>query len=174
MRIKARIVDSLAHHAEGVQQRIASRAHELWRDRGAPLGDALEDWLHAENETIWRPAVEVRRVDGAFVVEAAVAGVEPSQLDLQASSQELLLAAPSHDRHTPPDGEVLTCEFANGPLFRSVRFPEPIDPTRLKAEVRHGLLRVTAPAAGRSRDSATTAVRKSVQQRRASTPRRSL
>ena len=100
---------------------------------------------------MWRPAVEVRRVDGAFLVEAALAGLEPAQLDVQASSNELLLAAPLHHGHPTPEGEVLTCEFANGPLFRTVRFPEPVDPRRVKAELRNGLLRVTAPLAGRAK-----------------------
>lgn len=151
MKIKPRIVDSLAEQVEAIQGRIASRAHELWTTRGASLGSALDDWLHAEKETVWRPAVEVRRTNGVFLVEAALAGVEPAQLDVQASSDELLLSAPPHHGHPAPAGEVLTCEFANGPLFRSVRFPEPVDPTRVKAEIRNGLLRVTAPLAGRTK-----------------------
>jgi HSP20 family protein len=151
MRLKTRIVETIAGQVEGVQERIASRAREIWATRGAPLGSALEDWLLAERETVWRPAVEVRRADGAFLVEAALAGVEASQLDVQASSHELLLAAPLHHGHPAPAGEVLTCEFANGPLFRTVRFPEPVDPKKVKAELRNGLLRVTAPLAGRAK-----------------------
>lgn len=151
MKLRLRIVDSLAGQVEAIQERIASRAHELWATRGASLGSALEDWLVAEKETVWRPAVEVRRANDAFVVEAALAGVEAAQLDVQASSDELLLAAPLHHGHPAPAGEVLTCEFANGPLFRSIRFPEPVDPARVKAEIRNGLLRVTAPLAGRAK-----------------------
>jgi HSP20 family protein len=151
MKVKSRIVDSLTAQVEAMQTRIADRAHEIWTARGASLGSALDDWLHAEKEIVWRPAVEVRRMNGAFLVEAAIAGVEPSQLDVQASSDELLLAAPLHHRHQAPAGEVLTCEFANGPLFRSVRFPEPVDPKRVKAEIRNGLLRVTAPVLERTK-----------------------
>jgi HSP20 family protein len=151
MKLKPRIVDSVAGQVEAIQRRIAGRAHEIWATRGASLGSALEDWLLAERETVWRPAVEVRRVNGAFLVEAALAGVEPAQLEVQASSNELLLAAPLHHGHRTPDGEVLTCEFANGPLFRTVCFSEPVDPKRVKAELRNGLLRVTAPVAGRAR-----------------------
>ena len=151
MRIKARIAESLAAEVEAIQQRIACRAHERWRERGASHGRALDDWLHAEKEVVWRPAIELRRTDGAFVLEAAVAGVEPAQLDVQASSNELLLAAKLHHEHGAPAGEVFTCEFANGPLFRSVRFPEAVDPKRIRAEVRNGLLRVTAPLAERAR-----------------------
>jgi HSP20 family molecular chaperone IbpA len=39
------------------------------------------------------------------------------------------------------------CEFANGPLFRSYKFPEPVDPARVSAQYRNGMLRVTAPLA---------------------------
>ena len=150
MKLRPRIVDSVAGQIEAIHARIAGRAHEIWATRGASLGSALEDWLRAEKETVWRPAVEVRREDGAFLVEVALAGVEPGQLDVQASSDELLLEAPLHHRHQTPGCEVLTCEFANGPLFRTVRFPEPVDPKRVKAELRNGLLRVTAPLAGRA------------------------
>ena len=103
------------------------------------------------------PAIEVRRTDGAFVVAAAVAGVEASELDVQASSTELLITAPLRHTHpsTESDSDVLTCEFANGPLFRSLRFPAPVDPKRVKAEIRNGLLRVTAPFAGRTKTATT-------------------
>ena len=45
------------------------------------------------------------------------------------------------------EGEVVLCEFANGPLFRSYTFPQPVDPTGVSAEYRNGLLRVIAPLA---------------------------
>jgi len=124
-------------------------------------GRALDDWLHAEQQMVWRPAIELRRTNGTYIVEAAVAGVEASQIDLQASSSELLIAATLHHGHPSPepDDHVLTCEFANGPLFRSLRFPEPVDPKRVKAEVRNGLLRVTAPLAERAKVDVTAAER---------------
>ena len=52
-----------------------------------------------------------------------------------------------HHREKEQEGEVILCEFANGPLFRSYRFPEVIEATRVTAEYRNGLLRVTAPFA---------------------------
>ncbi len=32
------------------QQSIRTRAHELWQERGCPVGSADEDWLRAEHE----------------------------------------------------------------------------------------------------------------------------
>jgi HSP20 family protein len=147
MRVKCRTVDSVLAELEGVQRHIAQRAQEIFRARGGAIGNAVEDWIRAERETIWRPALEVRRTKDAFVVEAAVAGMDPKQLDVQVTPTELVLGAPVHHSDREQEGEVVLCEFANGPLFRSYKFPEPVDPARVSAQFRNGMLHVTAPLA---------------------------
>lgn len=147
MRIKFRTVDSLVDEIDRFQQRIATRAVQIFRERGGAIGHAVEDWLKAERETIWRPALEVVRTKDAFVVEAAVAGVDPKLLDVRVTPTELLLGAELHHSDCGQKGDVVLCEFVNGPLFRTYRFPEPVDPSRVSAEYRNGMLSVTAPLA---------------------------
>jgi HSP20 family protein len=147
MKIKCRTVDSVLDDVEGMRRHIAARAQEIFRARGGVLGHALEDWLKAERDTVWRPALEVRRTRDAFVVEAAVAGMEPKRLDVQVTPTELILSAHVHHSDREQEGDVVLCEFANGPLFRSYEFPAPIDTARVSAEYRNGLLRVMAPLA---------------------------
>lgn len=152
MKIRFRSVDSVLDEVEAMHRRIATRAVELFRERGGAIGHALEDWLKAERETVWRPAIEVIRTKDAFVVEVAVAGVDAKQLDVRVTPNELLLAADLHHSDPEQEGEVVLCEFVNGPLFRTYRFPERVDPSRVSAEYRDGMLRVTAalaPAATR-------------------------
>jgi HSP20 family protein len=147
MKIRFRTSDSVLDEIEAMQRRIADRAQKIFRERGGALGHAIDDWLKAERETLWRPALEVRRTKDAFVVEAAAAGLDPKQFDVRVTPTELLLAADVHHSDREQDGETVLCEFVNGPLFRNYRFPEPIDPSRVVAEYRNGLLRVTAPLA---------------------------
>jgi len=147
MRVRCRTVDSVLAEVEGVQRHIAQRAQDIFRARGGTIGHAVEDWIRAERETIWRPALEVRRANEAFVVEAAVAGIDPKQFDVQVTSTELVLAAHLHHSDREQEGEVVLCEFANGPLFRSYKCPDPVDPARVSAQYRNGMLRVTAPLA---------------------------
>ncbi len=147
MKIRFCTVDSIADDLDAMQRRVAIRAAEIFRERGAAIGRAVDDWLKAERETIWRPALEVHRKTDGFVVEAAIAGVNPAQLDVRVTASELLLSADLHHGHREQEGEPIVCEFAKGPLFRAYRFPEPVDPGRVTAECRDGLLRVTAPLA---------------------------
>ena len=147
MKVRCRTVGSVLAEVEGMQRHIAQRAQEIFRARGGAVGQAVEDWIKAERETIWRPAFEVRRTKDAFVVEAAVAGIDHKQLDVQVTPTELVLGAPVHHSDREQEGEIVLCEFANGPLFRSYQFPAPVDPARVSAELRNGMLRVTAPIA---------------------------
>lgn len=144
MMIRHRTIDSVMEDLDDIQHRIATRAVEIFRQRGRALGTALDDWLQAERETVWRPAIEVRCTKDAFVVTVAAAGVDPRQFDLRVTPNELLLSADLHHSDADQDGEVLVCEFAGGPLCRGYRFPEPIDPSSVTAEYRNGLLVVTA------------------------------
>jgi len=145
--LKTRKAETLLHDIEQIQKRITERAYDLFRNRGAALGAALNDWLAAERQTIWKPPIEVCQKGKQFVIEAALAGVEPRQLGIQVTHDTLLIKADTPHTHPETKGIVHVCEFQSGPLFRAIRFPAPIDPEAVKAEYRDGLLRVTAAIA---------------------------
>src|SRR5581483_769316 len=61
--------DSVFDQLEQLHRRIANRAYDLFRGRDG-WGDAIGDWLSAEQELVWRPAVEVSEHDGTLKIEA--------------------------------------------------------------------------------------------------------
>lgn len=145
--LKTRTTETFIDEIEQIQKRITARAHEIFRERGAALGAALNDWLAAERQTVWKPAIEICQKDNQFVVEAALAGVDPEQLDIQVTRDTLLIKADVAHTHPEAKGVVHACEFQPGQLFRAIQLPAPIDPDTVKAEYRDGLLRVTAAIA---------------------------
>ena len=129
-----------------LHETINRRAYEIFQNGGlfdGPLGD----WFRAERELIWRPAIELRQKDGQFELEAAVAGVDPKNLDVQVTPEDVLITASEEQRREEDKGTLHVSEFASGRLFRSVHLPDRIDPESVKAELRNGLLRVTATIA---------------------------
>ena len=142
-----RMADNILGEIEQLQRAVRERAYELFRNNGAGLGTALSDWLNAERELVWTPAIELRRSDGRYEVLAATAGVPAKALEVQTTPEDLLIKADVHHEHTAKAGDVQVCEFKRGHLFRSVHFPEKIDPGSVKAEYKDGLLRVTASIA---------------------------
>ena len=140
-----RKTDSICEELDRLQETIKRRAYELFRTQGS--GGALSDWLSAERELVWSPAVEVRQKDNQFEIRAAVPGVGARDLEVQVAPEDVLIQADVHHEHTPEEGTVCLCEFAGGRLFRSIHLPEKIDPGSAKVEYRDGMLRLTAAIA---------------------------
>jgi HSP20 family protein len=102
--------------------------------------------LTAERELIARPPIELRQTDNQFEVLAALPGIEARHLDVQITPDDLLIKADRPHEHAA-EATVHVCEFSPGKIFRSVHFPEKIDPESAKAELKNGLLHVTAAIA---------------------------
>ena len=141
---------SILDELEAMQRQITQRAFDVFNRRGAALGRALDDWLVAEREIVWKPAVEVSEKDDEFLVEAALAGVDAKQVDVQVTPDGLLIRGDTTHQHSS-DEKVYVCEFRPGKLFREVRFPRKIDPDKVRVDYRDGLLRLWAPVAKEAR-----------------------
>ena len=146
-KLVARKAETLLDDLERMQKRVTERAYEIFRDRGSALGAEIDDWLAAEQQTIWKPAVEVRQRDRQYVIEAALAGVEPGQLDIQVTPDTVLIKGKTKHAHLDPNEIIHVCEFQRGDLFRAITLPSKIDPDAVKTEYNNGLLRITAPLA---------------------------
>jgi HSP20 family protein len=140
-------VESIIEEMEGIQDRIMKRAYDLFLNRGGFFGRDLDDWLEAEAELTGKPAVELNEKGGEFVVQSALAGVEPKDLDIRVTPLELLIEAETKHEHSEEKGTVHLCEFRSGKLLRCIQFPKQIDPDKVKAEFREGILRVSAAIA---------------------------
>lgn len=145
--ITIRPTDSISTEINALDEQVRQRAYELSRADGGSH-DASANWLRAEQDVSWRPAVELRRKHNTFVVLAALAGLEPDQVEIAVSPRDLIVQSDITHRHSGDEGEVHVCEFHRGRLFRAVHFPEAIAPDQTKAEMKNGLLRITAPLAG--------------------------
>ena len=145
--ITLRKTESIFNELEHLHDAINRRAYELFRRRGDLWESPLADWLNAERQLVWKPAIELRRKDNEFEVLAATAGVEAKDLDVEVTPEDVLIKANISHKHTPEEGAVERCEFKSGQLFRSIHFPETIDPDSATAEYRNGMLRLTASIA---------------------------
>jgi HSP20 family protein len=139
--------DSFWDELRKMEDRIMRRAYDIFRDNGAEAGKDLENWLAAEQELVWKPAIELKEKDNQFEILVAVAGFDPRDLKVEVTSEELLVKGETKSEKKEDKGKLHTSEFHSGSLFRSIRFPRKIDPDKVKADIRNGLLTVVAPIA---------------------------
>jgi HSP20 family protein len=144
--IEVKKVNTLFDELDRLHQAIRDRAYDLFRSDGTPWGNALRDWLTAEGELVAKPPIELRQADNHFEVLAALPGIETGHLDLQITPEDVLIKADTPHEHAA-EATVHVCEFGPGKVFRSIHFPERIDPESAKAELKNGMLHVTAAIA---------------------------
>jgi HSP20 family protein len=104
-----------------------------------------------KKELVWKPAVELKEKDTHFELQAALAGMDPKEIRIEVTPEELLIRSDTKFEKREEKEELCYTEFQSGFLFRSIRFPKRVDPNRVRAEYRNGLLSVTAPIAEEAR-----------------------
>lgn len=138
------ILDEVSEHFDMIRH----RAFELFRNRGDSWAGELDDWLNAERDISSEPAIELRRANGSFEIEAKLPGVDPRNLDVQVTAEDVLIQA--RREQTPPaaKAEAATAGRPDGSslqFFGSVHLPSLINPDGVKADYRAGVLHLTAP-----------------------------
>jgi HSP20 family protein len=149
--VAIRKASSILDEIQEMRDRVMRRALEIFENNGGSFGRDLDDWLQAEQELLWRPAVELRETNDGFLIEAATSGVDPRDLDIEVTSEDIVLKADKQHEHQQDKGIVHICEFPAGKMFRSIHLPKRINPDKVRAEFKNGLLRVTAEFAEETR-----------------------
>ena len=145
--VAIRKISSILDEMTEMQDRIMRRAYDIFEQNGRLFGRDLDHWLQAERELLWKPALELRETDGEFVLEAAVSGVDPKDIDIEVTAEDIVLKAETHHEHQEKKGTVHICEFESGRMYRSIHLPKKIDPDKVKAEFKDGLLQLKAEIA---------------------------
>jgi HSP20 family protein len=142
---------SIFDEMDRVRDRIMRRAYDIFSSNGGIFGRDTEDWFQAEQELVWKPSIELEEKDDEFLLQVATPGVDPKDIDIEVTPEDILVKADVHHEHKEKKGDVYACEFASGNLFRSIHLPKKIDPDKVKAEFKNGMLSLKAPVAAEAR-----------------------
>lgn len=97
----------------------------------------------------WSPAVNAYRCADQFIICVELAGVDKSRLQVRAEPRRLLLRG--HREPPEPNGgehkplQILALEIDYGAFAREITLPAEVDPERVTAEQRNGLLWIHLP-----------------------------
>ena len=145
--VSIRKKDSLWEDLDRMRELITQRAYDLFVANGGRLGRELDDWLAAEQELVWKPAIELREKDNEFILKIAVPGVDPKDLDIEITPEDLLVKAETLKELNDGKGNLYAGELPTGNLFRSVHFQKKVDTEKVKAEFDNGILTIRAAIA---------------------------
>lgn len=96
-------------------------------------------------EDIGELSVDVVNTSDAIVVKAMIAGVKPSDIDLDITRDSLTLKATRSDEHEIEEENFHIRELYWGTFARTISLPEEVDVDLAEAKEKHGLLVITLP-----------------------------
>ena len=96
-------------------------------------------------EDIGELSVDVINSSDSIIVKAMIAGVKPSDIDVDITRDSLTLKATRHDEHEIEDENFHLRELYWGTFARTIALPEEVDVDLAEAKEKHGLLIITLP-----------------------------
>ena len=91
--------------------------------------------------------LDVTNTADALLVEAALPGIHPEDVDITVEDGTLTIRAESKDEREETQGETIISEIRRGSLSRTVALPTGLEADKATATFEHGVLRLTFPRA---------------------------
>jgi len=104
-----------------------------------------------EIETEGKLTIDVYKTPSEIVVESAIAGIKPEDLDVNVSTDSITIKGERRRDEKIKDGDYFYQECYWGRFSRSVILPEEIDPDRATVHFKNGILTVRLPKLNRKK-----------------------
>jgi len=110
------------------------------------------------DDTVFRPfaaysgdlgrlPLDVRTTADALVVEAALPGIRPEDVEITVENGTLSIRAEDRSERTEEQGDWLVREISHGGLTRTVTLPTGLEADKAEATFEHGVLKLRIPKA---------------------------
>ena len=99
----------------------------------------------------WRPAVDIRESGEAYVVSAELPGLNREDVQITIENNVLKLTGERRFEKEVKEEEYHRVERAYGSFSRAFALPTRVDPARVEAAFKDGILTITVPKAAEAR-----------------------
>jgi HSP20 family protein len=93
----------------------------------------------------WVPALDVHQDGDTMVIRAEIAGVDPDNVEITIDDDVLTVSGKREDDRKVEEGQWIRRERVTGQFRRSISLPPGVDPDKVKAAARHGVIEIRVP-----------------------------
>jgi len=137
------LTHSLYDYMNKLHNKIAQRAFSMFEGNGGINGRDLEDWLSAETEFLAPVPLELSETDTELAVRAQVPGFTEKELEIVAEPGRLFITGKTEKKSEEKKKKTLYSEISSNEIFRAVALPAEIDPEKVSAVLKNGVLEVS-------------------------------
>lgn len=121
-------------------------ALKQWEPMGLEWPERWRKWLDFDAESEGWMKVEEVQEDGTLVVRAELPGLDPDKdVDVSVSDGVLHISAKREERNEKKDKGSFRSEFRYGEFSRDLALPTGVDPGKVDAKYKDGILEVRVP-----------------------------
>lgn len=132
---------------EVTRQTVPATASSLWQDDFNRMFRQFFGDSDTSLAGAFSPALDVEENEDGFTLHVELPGVTPDQVDVSIE-ENVLTVAGQRDFYSDTNAEGFKrIERRFGRFHRAVRLPDRVDPDRIEASYRDGLLTITVPKA---------------------------
>lgn len=102
-------------------------------------------WAELPATAEWAPVVDVTEGKDAITVKAELPGVEPTEIAVSLEGDVLAIKGEKEETREVKDERLLRVERLGGAFLRTVRLPAPVDPGKVTATFKNGVVTITLP-----------------------------
>jgi HSP20 family protein len=130
---------------------ITRRAYEIFESRGRIFGREWDDWFKAESEFLRPVRLELSESSDSFVVNAEVPGFRANELEVSVEPRRVTIAGHRESGKEKKAEKIVFSEHSSDQILRIVDLPAAVDPEKVQATLKDGVLEVTMAKAAAAR-----------------------
>jgi len=132
------------------------RVLDPWKDFGSlqerinrMFDDTIRTLYPTDGEELekgtWAPAVDIYETNDSFVVSADLPGLNKDEIQIDLKDNTLTLKGEKKFEEKVSKDNYIRIERAYGSFVRSFTLPQNVDPEKIKAKYKEGVLEITIP-----------------------------
>lgn len=122
--------------------KISKRAFSLFEENGYNHGHDLDHWLRAEAEFLCPAPLELVEMENEITVRADVPGFTERDLEIVAEPTQLFITGKVEKKPDENKRKTAYSEISSREVFRSIALPAKIDPEKVTAWLKNGVLEI--------------------------------
>lgn len=143
--------ENMFERANEMFNAITRRAYEIFDTSGHAFGHDLEHWFQAEKELLHPVHMDVSETGEAFEVRAEVPGFSEKELQINVQSRRLAISGKHESKKEEKKGKTIYSEIYSDQIMRVVDLPADVEPDKVTATLKNGVLELHLPKAAKAR-----------------------
>jgi HSP20 family protein len=124
-------------------QKISRRAFSIFEENDHNHGHDLDQWLRAEAEFLCPAPLKIVESDSEVTIRVDVPGFSEKELEIVAEPARLFITGMAETEMDKTKKKTVYSEVSSREVFRSIALPTRIDPEKVTASLKNGVLEVS-------------------------------